>query len=74
MNIKVVIIIDAEGNYMVHGNSEQTPAEMFKTMSPLWNFDPSTEHVHYVQLAVYIPGTEHIETKDDYVAPQTDAS
>lgn len=68
IKIKAVIMIDADGEYIIHGVSKQTPVEMFKTMQPLWQFDPSAEQVHYVELEVALPGHEQ-----EYHAPEIDA-
>ena len=55
--IKAVILTDGE-NYVIHGANSETPEEMFKTANPLWNFDPSTEMAHYVELPVTLPELE----------------
>lgn len=65
MKIKAVIITDGE-NYIIHGVDNTTPQEMFKTMSPLWHFDPSKEIAHFVELEVELPRFEKkLEILDD---------
>lgn len=53
--VKAVIIVDGDGNYLIHGSNNETPKEMFKTMSPLWQFDPSNEKVHYIEVEILLP-------------------
>ena len=54
MKIKAVIMTDGE-HYFIHGTSDETPAEMFKAMHPIWSFDPERETVHFVELKVNLP-------------------
>lgn len=52
--IKAVLIFDEEGNYFIHGTSDETPDTMFKAMHPLWSIDPSKETVHYVEIPMMV--------------------
>jgi len=56
--IKAVIGCDKQGNFIIHGSSDETPSEMFKAIAPIWTFDPSQETVHYVEIPVTIPEYE----------------
>lgn len=64
LNIKAVILTDGD-NYLIHGASDETPDVMFKTASPLWEFDPSKETVHYVELTVELRDLETLPLPDD---------
>ena len=55
--VKAVILTDGD-KYIIHGTGEQSAAELFKAVSPLWNFDPSIETAHYVELSVQLPEFE----------------
>lgn len=57
MKIKAVIITDGE-NYVIHGVDNATWQEMFKTVLPLWHFDPSRELVHAVEFELILPELE----------------
>ena len=57
LRVKAVIMTDGE-HYFIHGASDETPDKMFKAMHPIWDFDPSKETVHYVELDVEIPELE----------------
>jgi hypothetical protein len=59
LRINVVIITDGE-RYIVHGCDDQTPPELFKAVTTLWEFDPSKESVHYTGLMVDIPEKESV--------------
>ena len=57
LKIKAVILTDGN-HYFIHGCDDETPQEMFKKMFPMWDFDPSKESAHYVELTVAIPEFE----------------
>jgi len=72
LKIRAVLFTDGE-HYFIHGNDSETPAEMFKTMLPIWNFDPSTENAEMVEFMVEIsdtPKTELVACKI-YIPPTT---
>jgi len=50
---KLVVITDGE-SYLVHGSSNEDAAAMFKTMQPLWAFDPEKETVHVMDVSLDI--------------------
>ena len=58
MKIKAVVLTNGE-KYLVHGDSETTPADMFAMASKLWTLDPSKESVHYVEIEINIPEQAH---------------
>lgn len=58
IKVKAVLITDGE-TYFIHGTSGASPATMMKAMQPLWDFDPSTENAHYVEIEVKVPEWEH---------------
>jgi hypothetical protein len=57
VKINAVLIQGPEG-YFIHGTNAETPSQMFKKMSPLWDFNPAVETVHYVELSVNLPDFE----------------
>lgn len=64
--LKFVVIFDDYGNYTIHGNSTQNSGEMFKAMSPLWDFDPKTEMAQFMEIEAKLPRISKI--KKPYVA------
>lgn len=64
LRLKAIVAVNNEGNYVIHGSDEETPAEMFKAIAggenPIWHFDPSTEQVHYVEVEVSLPELETV--------------
>jgi hypothetical protein len=62
LKVKAVVFTDGE-KYFIHGASDETPQEMFKTALPLWEFDPSKETVHYVEIEVKIPEYEDLNAQ-----------
>ena len=60
LRVKAVIMTDGE-NYFIHGASDETPDKMFKAMHPIWDFDPSKEMVHYVEVNIELPELEKSE-------------
>jgi hypothetical protein len=68
LNIRAVIITDGE-KYFIHGTDNETSADLFKRMLPIWNMDPATETAHYVEIPVTLPEyedqvTNHANTDD----------
>lgn len=59
LKIKAVVITDGE-HYIMHGTDTSTPAEMFKAMAPVWNFDPSRETAHFVEVTVKLEEKEKL--------------
>lgn len=59
LRFKAVILTDGE-SYLIHGSNSETAAEMFKTMQPIWSFDPATETAHFVELEVTLPEMENV--------------
>jgi hypothetical protein len=55
--IRAVVLTDGE-HYLIHGCDNEAPEEMFKTMTPIWSFDPSKETAHFVELTVTVPEFE----------------
>ncbi len=66
--VQAVIVVDDKGNYLIHGNNDQKPEEMFKAIAPLWDFNPSTETAHYVAVEIALPEFE------DKVTPVNDTA
>ncbi len=63
VKIKGVLILDKlTDSYVLHGDNEKTPAQMFKLLTdgqtPLWNFDPSGDATHMVEFEVTVPELE----------------
>lgn len=58
--IRAVIACDAAGNYIIHGASDESPSDMFKAIAPIWQFDPSQETVHYIEIPVNVPEYEDV--------------
>jgi hypothetical protein len=64
LTIKAVVITDGD-NYFIHGSNTETSAEMFKAMSPIWKFDPSTETAHFVEIEITLPELENVQALED---------
>lgn len=64
MKISAVVLV-GETDYLIHGSSAETAAEVFKAMtngeSPVWNFDPTTDIAHYLAVEVRVPELEKID-------------
>jgi hypothetical protein len=54
LQIKAVLITDKEGRWIIHGCSDETPAQAFKQLSNIWNFDPLKEVAVVVDLPLTI--------------------
>ena len=57
VTIKAVILTNGE-HYFIHGSDAEDAKAMFKAMTPIWEFDPSTETAHYVEIEVSLPEME----------------
>lgn len=57
VSVKAIIITNGD-YYFLHGVSGESATSMFKTMMPLWTFDPSKETVHCIEIEVKIPEFE----------------
>lgn len=55
MPVRVVILYNDKGDYVIHGSNVGTPADLFKAVSALWFFDPSKEGVHYAEFELDVP-------------------
>lgn len=66
LNVKAVIITDGN-KYFIHGVDGETPSQLFKKMHPLWDVDPSTETVHYVEIPISLPELEDQVTNADTI-------
>lgn len=64
LQIKAVIITNGT-NYFIHGTGDETPAEMFKSMQPIWDMDPSKETVHFVNFEMNLPDYENLQDIED---------
>jgi hypothetical protein len=53
--LKFIVVFDDNGDYMIHGSSNEAPEEMFKAIAPIWQFDPSKESVRYVTMEAKLP-------------------
>lgn len=71
ISIHAILITDGV-NYIIHGNNETTPSDLFKTVAggdnPVWAFDPSSEAVHYIKIDVTVPEYETPENHPDRMA------
>jgi hypothetical protein len=54
LKIKAVLLTDGE-HYFIHGSDSEDASTMFKAMLPIWNFDPSKETAHVVEVVVTVP-------------------
>lgn len=54
MKIQAVIIMSGD-DYVIHGSAKQKAPEMFKSLLPLWDFDPITDTAHFVEVDVELP-------------------
>lgn len=61
MRLKAVVLTDGE-NYIIHGSNEESAAEMFKALQPIWGFDPASEMAHFIEFEVTLPDMEKVET------------
>lgn len=63
------LVMLGETDYLIHGSSAETAAEVFKAMTsgenPVWNFDPVTDIAHYVAVEVTVPELEKIDVNPD---------
>jgi hypothetical protein len=53
MRIKYVVITNGD-DFVIHGSKTQTPAEMFKALAPLWDFDPQTDKAIFLESELYL--------------------
>jgi hypothetical protein len=68
LTIKAVVMTEGD-RYIIHGSDAETPAEMFKTMTPLWTFDPAKEEIHYVEFELELRETEKEFTEITHLDP-----
>ena len=71
IKVKGVLILDKlTDSYVLHGDSEKTAIEMFKLLTngqtPLWNFDPSGDLAHAIEIEISIPELEKSEKSEIY--------
>jgi hypothetical protein len=53
--VKLVLIYDEEGNYIVHGCNSESPQDMFTAVSGLWPLDPQKETVRFLETTLIVP-------------------
>ena len=53
MRIKAIIITDG-ADYVIHGSNNETPKKMFTMLRPLWNFNPKTDKIYYIDTDIVI--------------------
>lgn len=56
--VKAVIAFDNEGNYLIHGSSDETYAQMRKAIEPIWDLNPETEMMQVVEFEMQVPDLE----------------
>lgn len=71
LRIKAVIITDGK-DYLIHGTNDDDAALMFKKMTALWNFDPTTDTAHFVEIDVPIPEYENFSGYEPTASDQPD--
>lgn len=67
MKIKVVMVYDDMGNYLLHGASNQEPAEMLKAVQSLWTIQPDNEYMCCFEFTVNVPVVDRLPLP--YVGP-----
>jgi hypothetical protein len=63
MRIKAIIITDG-ADYVIHGSNNETPKKMFTMLKPLWNFDPHTDKIKYVDQEIEVEELSEVELND----------
>jgi hypothetical protein len=60
LTVSAVLVYDGKGGYLLHAASDQTSAEMFKAIQPLWNFAPQTEAVQFITFDIKVPNLDRV--------------
>lgn len=71
VTVKGVFILDKHtGSYVLHGDNDKTPTEMFKLLTdgqnPIWHFDPTGDTAHAVEFKLVVPEMEEDPGPNDY--------
>jgi hypothetical protein len=54
MALRFVMVTDGT-DFIIHGSAKQTPAEMFKALIPLWDFDPAIDKSYFFEATLELP-------------------
>lgn len=55
MPVKMVLIYNDNGDYIIHGCNSESPQAMFKALTGLWPLDPAVESVRFLELTLTVP-------------------
>ena len=55
LRVRAVIAYDDAGHFVIHGSESETPEEMAKAIQPIWNHNPCTECIDYIEFDMLVP-------------------
>lgn len=55
LRVRAVIAYDDAGHFIIHGSESETPEQMAKAIQPIWDHNPCTESIDYIEFDMLVP-------------------